>query len=420
MGRSERSVAADDRNDAGVSATEAAMSDGAKVIRLPQRGGPPPDTFRPFYASQMEGVEVPPPEWIVDGVLMRGTVSLFAGPPGIGKSMLIQQLLTATALGQPWLNKETVQARSFGLFCEDPDHALRRRQAAVNAYYDRDACDLEVELSWESRVGKDATLIEFERWGAKPKFTALWDQLWNFVEEDSVQVVALDTAAAVFGGSEIARDQVTRFMRELERRAIAMNGAVILSVHPSSGKAYSGSTAWLASVRSGITIGRPPEFDPETGQPANIRVMRGLKANYAAGVTAERLEWIDGLFVPVEMETPRSQKRAALSDIELTDLRYRLLIGLKRTLQNGGTVPADELDARSMPSRARRNGSAEINRVPLNELYRAQNAMLEAGQIVRVGVGKKCLIRPHDGPYYQNEEPWLTAVAPPRERDAAD
>lgn len=398
------------------------MSDGAKVIHLPQRGGPPADTFRPFYASQLEGVEVPPPEWIVDGVLMRRTVALFAGPPGIGKSLLIQQLLTATALGVPWINRETIQTRSFGLFCEDPDDALRRRQQSITAHYDRDACDLEMELSWESRVGKSATLVEFERWGAKPKFTSLWEQMWNFVEEDGVGVVALDTAAAVFGGSEIDRRQVTYFMRELEARAIAMNGAIILSMHPSSGKAYSGSTAWLASARFGMTLGRPPDFDPETGQPVNARYMRGLKANYSAGITGERIEWNDGVFIPAEMDAPRIHKQGPLSESELTDLRYRLLVGLKRVLQNGSTVPADEMDAKSMPNRARRNGSPEINRVPLNELYRAQAAMIEAGQIVRVSVGKKCLIRPHDGPYYAGEEPWLP-VKPPAakvDRDAAD
>ena len=76
-----------------------------------------------------------------------------------------------------------------------------------------------------------------------------------------------------------------------------------------------------------------------------------------------------------------------------------------------------------MPNRARRSGAPEINRVPLNELYRAQAAMIEAGQIVRVAVGKRCLIRPHDGPYYKDESVWLPAVPPPHEgevRNAAD
>lgn len=387
------------------------------VVRLPRQAKPALDQFRPFYVSELQGVDLPAPEWVVDGVLLRGTVSLFAGPPGIGKSLLLQQLLTATALGQPWLGRETIQARSFGLMCEDPLNQLKRRQQDINAHFDRDAADLEMELSIESRDGKDSLLVEFpNNFRATPKYTALWDQMWDYVEDEGIKIVGVDTAAAVFGGNENSREQTTVFMRELQKKAVQIDGAVILSAHPSKGNVVSGSTAWLASARFGMALMRPGDFDPETGQPRDARVLRGLKANYGAGITSERLEYMDGVFVPTESEQKHGPtKRGPLSDQELADLRYRLLIGLKRVLQNGAKVPADEMDAKSMPNRARRSGSQEINRVPLNELYRAQQAMLEVGQIVRVSVKKQCLIRPADGPYYEGETPYLSIPAPKSE-----
>ena len=53
-------------------------------------------------------------------VLMRGTVCLLTGVPKIGKSLLLQQGLTGCATGQPWLGRDTVGCRAFGLFTEDP------------------------------------------------------------------------------------------------------------------------------------------------------------------------------------------------------------------------------------------------------------------------------------------------------------
>lgn len=388
------------------------MMDRENVVRLPRRPVEPQEVFRPFYASQLEGREPIPLEWLVDGVLLRGTVCILAGAPKIGKSMLLQQLLTSVSLGADWLGRETVQSRAFGLFCEDPQHALERREVAILAHYDKTPAELEAELSWDSRDGRDAVLVEFDRYGAKPKFTSLWHDLWAYVEEDGINLVGLDTAATVFSGNEVSREHVTAFLRALQRQAVAMNGCIVLCVHPAKTNAngFSGTTAWLASARAGLSLGRPTDYDQETGEPANVRVLRGLGSNYGAGITAERIEYRDGVFVTAEPELHR--KRGPLSYTERQDLKYRLLIGCKRTLMNGGKIPADEMQPTSMPYRARRSTDPAINRIPMNELYLAQNDLLESGMLVRVNVGGRCLVRPHDGPYYEAEEIWQMPPAP--------
>ena len=393
----------------------------SNVVQHPRAAASPAITpFQPFYAAEIEGKSPPPLEWIVDGVLLRGTVILLAGPPKVGKSLLLQQLLTAVALGQPWLGRETVSARTFGLFCEDPQAILHRRQIAINSFYDRDAADLETNFSWLCRDHDDALLVEFEKFSDKPKFTPLWHQFVNYVKEDEREVIGLDTVATIFGGQENSRPQATAFLRELQKLAFEINGAIILSAHPSRGNphSYSGSSAWLASVRSGLSLGRPVNYDPETGEPRDIRILRGLGSNYGAAITAEQLEYQDGVWV--NTEAPTSRKRGPLSAVELSDLKYRLLIGLKRVLQNDGRVPADEMDPKSLPNRARRSTDPQINRVPLNDLYLCQQQLLDNGQIVRVEVGHRCLIRPHDGPFYRDESPWLAPPPPRQEREAAD
>jgi len=378
----------------------------------PQHRAPAIDPFIPTYASQLEGWVPTPRPWLIDGVLLRKTVTLFAGPPKIGKSLLLQQLLTSVATGLPWLNREVIRCRAFGLFTEDPDDELRRRQLDLNVLVDRSPADLELDLSWDAREGKDALLVEYEKFSDRPKFTPLWDQLWDFVREEGIEVVGIDTAAVVFGGNENFRGQVTSFMRELVKQAIAINGAIVLTAHPSKtgANSYSGSTAWLGSSRFAMSLGRPADYDPELG-PHHQRVLRGLGANYGAGLIAERIEYHDGVFVPSEPEE-QQHKRGPLNSVERLDLRYRLLIGLKRVLQNAAVVPADEMSPQSMPNRARRSPDPQINRVALNDLYFAQQELLESGQVVRVEVGRRCLIRPADGPFYRDESPYIPAPPP--------
>lgn len=370
------------------------------------------EEFRPTFVSQLEGYSPKPRAWLVDGVLMRGTVCLFAGLAKIGKSLLAQQLLSSVAMGVPWLGRHTVQARTFGLFTEDADEEVRRRQLPINASLDHAAADFELEMSWEAREAKDSLLVSFERWTDKPQFTPLWFQLWNYVHSEGVAVVCLDPASVLYGGNENHRGQVTVFMRALVKEAVRMNGVVLLLVHPPKADAssYSGSGAWLASSRFGMNLARPPEYDPLKDEPRDVRILRGLGANYGAGMKPERLQYRDGVFEVIEPLQNNDRKPLTLND--RIELRYRLLAGVKRVLQNGGRVPADEMHRESMPNRARRSPDAMINRIPLNDLYVAQTELIDAGQLVRVNVRNVCLLRPADGPYIAGEMPWLPSMEP--------
>lgn len=389
------------------------MSDGGGNIyrfnRKPVRDVPIIEPFQPFYASQMEGRQPRPREWLIDGVLLRGTVVLLAGPPKIGKTLLGQQMLTAIALGAEWLGRPCRRARAFGLWCEDAQDEIERRQMAINAYYDRSPADLELDLSWEAREARETLLVDFDRTSEKPKFTPLWHQLWTHVEETGVEVVLIDTAAATFGGNENYRNQVTAFMRALVRRAVMMNGCVVLNVHPSKGTphGYSGTTGWLASSRFAMSLGRPPDYDPETDTPSDVRVLRSLGANFPGGLTIERLRFANGVLA--REDQPEAKRRKPLTMGERQELEYRMLIGLRRVRENGGKVPADEFAALSMPNRAKKSDDPQLNRIALNDLYAAQRSLIASGMVVRVEVGRQVLLRPADGKPYPDEKPWVSA-----------
>jgi AAA domain len=68
----------------------------------------------------------PEPPWLWRGLLASGSLTLVAGQPFAGKSMLIGGLLRALALGEPFLGLETERASAL-LVSEEDDFTLRQR-----------------------------------------------------------------------------------------------------------------------------------------------------------------------------------------------------------------------------------------------------------------------------------------------------
>jgi RecA-family ATPase len=372
-----------------------------------------PEPIEIFYPATIEGPP-PPPRWIVDGLLLPGSVCLLTGIPGVGKSLLLQQMCTAIALEKPWLNKQTIQARCHALFAEDGREQLIRRQISLCEYYDVHPSCLELEFTWQDREAKDSTLWEVDARTGIGSPTPLWFQLWELVRDEEIRVLGLDTAAVTFAGNENYRSHVTPYMRALTAQAVINNCTIILNAHPSRANAgtYSGSSAWLASCRVAISLGRPKNYSEETGEPKFERVLRGLKSNYSLGIQGERLLYDHGAFIIDQDAAAATAKRGPLTHIEKTDLEYRLLQGLRNVRANGAHVPADEMLLASLPNRARRSPDPMVNHIALNDLYAAQAELITSGRVVRVSVGGKCMLRPAKEFYYPGEQPWLDLMTP--------
>jgi RecA-family ATPase len=381
------------------------MARGAEVFRPPQWNDAPaaPRPFRPFFAASLDGEPDTKPEWLIDGLLMRGTIALFAGVPKVGKSLLMQQLLSAVALGKDWLGRETVSARCFGLFCEDNHKTLVKRQRDINTHFGVEAPDYETGLSWESHDTEDATLVAFENWSDKPLFTDLWHQLWRHVDENGIELLGLDPAGRIFGGNENYKRQTSNFILELHKKISERNGGLILAAHPPKNdpRGYAGSVAWHGSVRLGMSLQRPKGYNEDKDEPRDSRVLKSLGGNYVPGRSSDNIRYEHGVFVVDEPEETERPERFSMDE-----LKYRVMQGMRRVIDNGGLVLADEMHPKSMPMRARRSGDAVLLRTPFNSLYIAQETLLREGKVVRVKVRGQCVLRPADASAYDNEQPW--------------
>ena len=190
-------------------------------------------------------------------------MTLLSGTGGIGKSILVLQLLVAAALRQEWVGSLFPKpGPAIYLGAEDEQDEIHRRLAAILKHYDMAFSDLDAGgFRALAFAGKDAVLAEFDRNG-RIKPTPLFKMLYAEAVALQPSVIDIDTAADTFLGDEIKRDQVRQFCALLRQLAIDSNSAVILNSHPSlsgmkSGSGLSGSTHWHNSVRARAYFRRP-------------------------------------------------------------------------------------------------------------------------------------------------------------------
>ena len=259
---------------------------------------PPPRIVCPTI---FKGQVPPARRWIAPQWIPCDVVTGFYGDGGVGKSLLAQQLQTATALGSNWIGLPVEQAVSLGVYCEDDENELWRRQCAINTSYfaDHDALG---SMHWMPRLGEDNLLMTFGRSGVG-RLTTFHGQVLEAALDLKAKLVIVDTVADTFGGNENDRGQVRQFVqRALGGIALKIGGAVVCCAHPSragisSGQGDSGSTGWSNAFRSRLYI-RHVEGDP------NGRILDRKKANYAARNDELRLRWHDGVIIRDEMGAP--------------------------------------------------------------------------------------------------------------------
>lgn len=260
-----------------------------------------PEEFNYLSVGEWQGKPVPARKWVVDGLIPVGQVALISGDGGKGKSQLAQQLLTAGALGDKWLGFRVEKMRTFGMFCEDGEAELQIRQAAINRYYECDMADLGEDMYLQSRLNQLSYMATFDRFTDEMRPTLVWDQLQTAVYDIGAQIIVLDTARKTFGGNEINERQVAHFVQMLRKLAIAMQGCIILTSHPSnegiaSGSGLGGSRAWHNDVRSRLYLTDPKVRAGQEPDPA-ARVLHTMKNNYGPNGGKIDLHYRRGVFV---------------------------------------------------------------------------------------------------------------------------
>ena len=281
----------------------------ATPVRSNGRDETAPPPLNIVTPTSLAELALPARLWIVRDWLPCGVVTGLYGDGGLGKSLLAQQLQTATALGKPWLGLPVEQVVSLGVYCEDERDELWRRQADVNCEYGVEFADL-TDMHWLPRLGEDNLMMTFGRNGAG-ELTKFYQHVLTAALDLKARLVVVDTAADVFGGNENDRNHVRQFVsRALGSMGQKIYGAVLLCAHPSrsglsSGEGDGGSTGWNNSLRSRLFL-RAPSSEEGDIPDSNARILQRRKANYASRNDEIRLRWRSGVITPEAAIAPGS------------------------------------------------------------------------------------------------------------------
>jgi RecA-family ATPase len=344
----------------------------------------PPRVIRPIIFF---GKTPPKRRWIAPDWIPYGAVTGLYGQGGLGKSLLAMLLQTSAALGSPWLGLAVEEVISLGVYCEDDEEELWRRQWAINADH---GCDLDQRLEaihWMPRLGEDNLLMTFNRNGVG-ELTTFHGEVIDAALDFKAKLVIIDANTDTFGGNENDRGQVRQFVQiALYRIAHRIKGAVLCNAHPSragvsSGSGESGSTAWEAAFRSRLYFYEPKTEDGPRDYDA--RILERMKANYAARGDQLKLRYRKGVFIPDGVTAPSIRTAVGLAEVKAVFLRLvSELDRQKRPVSSNSKAGnyAPRLFAK-LPAE-QRNGFQQA------DLERAMNILFNDREIDNVNYGRK-------------------------------
>lgn len=327
-----------------------------------------------------------PRQWLARNWIPYGVVTGIYGDGGLGKSLLAQQLQTGTALGTTWLGLAVEECASVGVYCEDSRDELWRRQADINLSYGVDFGALS-RVNWLPRLGSDNLFMTFGRNGVGEP-TRFHGQVLEAALDLRARLVIVDTASDVFGGNENDRGQVRQFVqRALGSIALAIEGAVILSAHPSrsglnSGEGDGGSTGWSNAFRSRLYL-REPTLDAGELRDPNARILERRKANYASRNEELRLNWRRGV---IEHEAPSAPGMAAFGRNDAAKVFLGLVREFEAQGRNLSATPNSPNFAPRVFSRLDRNQRQDCREADFRQ---AMEMLFASGKIENVDYGRK-------------------------------
>jgi RecA-family ATPase len=261
---------------------------------------------------------IPPMRWIAEDWIPRQQVTGLYGLGADYKTWLLMQGLMAKAAGLQFLGRLMEPEPSLGLFCEDTPEEIARRTTKIADFYGLPLSAF-ANFHWTSLVGfAETELVTFDS-NNRMQPSLLLHALDQFIQQHRISFVALDTIAHMFGGEEVRRRDVARFLRQLDAISITRDCAFLFAAQPSlagrrSGTMESGSTHWDAGVRSRLGWSNPDKKDNDDGAPdtdPNIirRRLTRHKSNYARSGETMDLIFRNGGFIPADVDHEEAQLR---------------------------------------------------------------------------------------------------------------
>lgn len=244
---------------------------GSLMADIPADTPPPPATTDEREAALFQPVnpgvptiapfshwrDMPPPEYVIDGLLEHGGLSSLIGPPGVGKSTVALDIACHVATGRTWQGRRTLKTKVLYLPGEGLSGAVQRLLAWEDAYG--------MVLGDNLLLGDSILQLAAS--------TDAWGEMSGFITAQRVGLIIFDTFARMSLGIEenSASDVGKAVVRFDQLRKLT--GAGVMAIHHTgkdASKGARGSTALNGALDSEILVRADWSFahpDDITGPP---------------------------------------------------------------------------------------------------------------------------------------------------------
>jgi hypothetical protein len=239
--------------------------------------------------------------YVIEGLLLEGALTMLAGESGDGKSTLSLSMAGHVAQGKPFLGRAVKQRKVLYLDRENPDYVVQKRLA------DLQIPEIPEQLkiwgrweAWEPAGPDDPEVVEF----ARQKPLIIFDSLISFARCD-----------------ENSSQEMRRHM-ELYKR-LCDQGASVLFIHHASDKGdslYRGSSDIKAVIDSGLHLSRAD--GSESGDALKLLNLDEFKTRGTIGGKIRMEFRNDGFYT---LDAPRPSPKDILKDL----LRLHPLTGTR-------------------------------------------------------------------------------------------
>lgn len=187
-------------------------------------------------------MEIPPIEYLVDGMIARGTITLWTGIDGTAKTFLAQRMAIAVATGREFLGRRCLASPVLYLDYENPSFAVRDR---LDLMAGEPIDNLKVWGTW-----------------LEDQPPQIGNELLLTIAKESKPLIIVDPFRYAHGAEENDSTEMMGIMQQL-RYCAAAGGAVVILHHPAKTEGSTGRGS--SAIRGAADVAFLQEMSDETG-----------------------------------------------------------------------------------------------------------------------------------------------------------
>lgn len=200
-----------------------------------------PGRFR--LHSTVELLKLPPPTWVVDGMIPSGGMVGLYGPPGSYKSFLAMDFAMSIATGTAWNGRRVEPGNGLYVGAEG-GRGIGIRAGAWCQHHD--IHPRKVPVAW--------LLEAVPVYGDSEEIDQVFERLGNQVKREP-KVIVIDTLARCFDGNENEQEDMGRFIAGADRFRREFDATVIIVHHTRlDGDRERGNTAFRGAADAMLSV----------------------------------------------------------------------------------------------------------------------------------------------------------------------